>query len=178
MATTTLLFVIGVAARVCLAIVFVMASIGKLQHLAVLEGVVGNYRLLPRRLVRPVAMALPWVELCVGAALLSPAEPALPSIAAIALLLVFAWAMAVNLKRGRNDIDCGCHRPELRQTLQWPLVGRNLVLAAWLVVGLSSEAATDPVLLVVGAAGGVAGYMIYALFNAIASLSAFNRSMA
>jgi 1,4-dihydroxy-2-naphthoate octaprenyltransferase len=38
--------------------------------------------------------------------------------------------MAINLGRGRRDIDCGCFATVLRQRLSWPLVLRNLLLAA------------------------------------------------
>ena len=46
------------------------------------------------------------------------------------LLLLFAAAMAVNLRRGRADIDCGCALGLLKERISWPLVARNLVLAA------------------------------------------------
>ena len=180
--TAALLFVIGLAARVCLALVFVTAAAGKLPHAAVLEGVVANYRLLPGRLVRPAARALPWAELAVGLALPAPIVGPVAVVAAIGLLLVFAWAMAVNLKRGRAHIDCGCRRPELRQPLQWSLVGRNLVLAGWLAIGLAAgllgPATVDPTLLAVAVAAGVIAFLFYALFNALASLTALNRSLA
>jgi hypothetical protein len=37
--------------------------------------------------------------------------------------------MAVNLRRGRGHIDCGCGHAELRQPLNWLLVFRNIALA-------------------------------------------------
>ena len=46
------------------------------------------------------------------------------------LLLAFAWAMAVNLRRGRAAIDCGCALGLLKERISWPLVARNLLLAA------------------------------------------------
>jgi hypothetical protein len=39
--------------------------------------------------------------------------------------------MAVNLARGRSDIDCGCFIGLLRQRISWALVARNLVLAGF-----------------------------------------------
>ena len=42
--------------------------------------------------------------------------------------------MAINLRRGRADIDCGCFAGLMRQKLSWPLVARNLVLALALLV--------------------------------------------
>jgi hypothetical protein len=46
------------------------------------------------------------------------------------LLLAFAAAMAINLARGRSDIDCGCFIGVQKQRISWPLVVRNLVLAS------------------------------------------------
>jgi hypothetical protein len=37
--------------------------------------------------------------------------------------------MGINLKRGRQHIDCGCFQSALKQTLSWTLVVRNGVLA-------------------------------------------------
>ena len=53
---------------------------------------------------------------------------------AIALLVMFALAMAINLVRGRTEIDCGCFKSGLRQTVSGWLVGRNLLLAAGTVL--------------------------------------------
>ena len=42
--------------------------------------------------------------------------------------------MAINLARGRRNIDCGCFQSALKQRLSWVLVARNVVLAALLLV--------------------------------------------
>jgi uncharacterized membrane protein YphA (DoxX/SURF4 family) len=112
-----------------LASIFATAAVGKLRALDRFEGVVRNYRLLPDRLVRPVVHGLPLVELAAAAGLILPATRPLAAAALILLLLVFAAAMAVNLRRGRHDIDCGCHLGLLKQRISWALVARNLLLA-------------------------------------------------
>ena len=113
-----------------LAAIFGVAAVTKLRAPDVFAGVVENYRLLPRGLVRPVALALPPVEFTAALGLLVPATRPLAAAAAVLLLLVFAAAMAVNLGRGRSDIDCGCFVGLLRQRISWALVARNLLLAA------------------------------------------------
>ncbi|MEF9603853.1 methylamine utilization protein MauE, partial [Paracoccus sp. PXZ] len=50
------------------------------------------------------------------------------AITAAGLLLVFAAALAINVLRGRTQIDCGCFRNGLKQPVSWLLVLRNLVL--------------------------------------------------
>ncbi len=103
-----------------MACIFVTAAVGKLRHLTVFEGVLANYRLLPRWAIAPVHVLLPLAELAIGVGVI--AVPQLAAPAAALLLLVFAAAMAVNLRRGRSDIDCGCHQSVLRQRLSWTLV--------------------------------------------------------
>lgn len=113
-----------------LATVFAAAAATKLRAPEVFAGVVENYRLLPAALVRPAALALPPAELAAAVGLLVPATRPAAAALAVLLLLLFAAAMAINLARGRREIDCGCFVGPLRQRVGWPLVGRNLLLAA------------------------------------------------
>lgn len=116
------------AAALLLAAIFLIAAWGKLTAPEEFEGVVGNYRLLPRAMVRVAARALPIAEFVVAALLIVPAGRLAGGAAAALLLALFAAAMAVNIRRGRREIDCGCFRSAHRQHLSWPLVGRNAVL--------------------------------------------------
>lgn len=131
-------------ARLALAGIFAAAACSKLAALEPFAGVVRNYRLLPEALVRPVALGLPVIELALAAGLLVPATSPLAAAGIIALLLGFAAAMAINLRRGRLSIDCGCFMTVLRQRLSWGLVARNLVLAILAVpLLLAGETARD-----------------------------------
>jgi hypothetical protein len=117
-----------IAIRTLAALIFLGAAAGKMRHWQAFEGVVANYRLLPRALIPAVAYALPPVEAVIGASLLIGAASPWAPLGAAALLGVFALAMAVNLLRGRSHIDCGCFQTALKQKLRWPLVARNVVL--------------------------------------------------
>jgi hypothetical protein len=112
-----------------LAGILATAAVSKLIAPGAFAGVVRNYRLLPEKLAGLFAAALPVVELAVASALLVPASRPMAALAAAALLLLFAAAMAINLRRGRHDIDCGCFVGLMRQRIDWALVHRNLVLA-------------------------------------------------
>ena len=153
--------ILGLAGAVAVGMVFVLAGAAKLRHRELLAGVIANYRLLPAALVGPAALLLPPVELALGA---------------MALLLIFAAAMAINIRRGRSQIDCGCGRSQLRQPLSWLLVGRNVVLAALLLPRLLPSPAISPAGsgtdLVIALAGGLAIFLIVQLFNAIGALAA------
>ena len=125
-----LLAAASVAGRTGVGLVFVLAATQKAMHWRILPGVIANYRLLPRWMHWPAAALLPPLEMVLGVTLLSAQLKPWPALAAIALLLLFAAAMAINIARGRDHIDCGCGESFLRQTLSWALVARNGVLAA------------------------------------------------
>ena len=120
-----------IALRVMLALVFLVAAAGKFGHREELEGVIANYRVLPRPLAGALSYVLGPVEVLIGLALLGGALASpFAELAAAAVLVAFAGAMGINLLRGRSHIDCGCFRGTLRQTLRGELVVRNLVLVA------------------------------------------------
>ncbi|PZQ60826.1 MAG: methylamine utilization protein MauE [Sphingomonas taxi] len=164
------LAIAGLAASIGVGLILAVAGAAKLRHAALMEGVVANYRILPPRLVAPVARALPYAELVVGAALMAGIRP-WPQGLAIALLLGFAAAMAINIRRGRTHIDCGCGLSALRQPLDRALVARNLVLAAMLLPARAGSAVAGMVPIAVSVAGGVALFLFYLVFNAIGALS-------
>jgi hypothetical protein len=155
----------ALAGRVLVALVFLQAAIGKLRSWRALEGVIANYRIVPAGLARPAALALPPVELGLASALLVSDDTSIRVIASL-LLLVFAAAMGVNLLRGRREIDCGCFQSDLRQSLGWTLVARNLVLAA--LAGLPTSSLT-PVLMLQAYAAGLVLFIAYAALDTLAA---------
>ncbi|MDI1295317.1 MAG: methylamine utilization protein MauE [bacterium] len=165
------LAVVALAASVGIGLIFLTGGLSKLRHRILLPGVIANYRLLPPSLVAPVAIALPFVEILTGGALLVGIAP-VPVIVAILLLGIFAVAMGINIVRGRSHIDCGCGRSHLRHAIGWPLVGRNGALALLLAPRLLPA----PALLLgdrlTAMAGGLALYLAYLLFNSIGALIA------
>jgi hypothetical protein len=71
------------------------------------------------------------VELGAALGLLLPAMRALAAATLVGLLVLFAAAMAINLARGRSNIDCGCFIGAQKQRISWALVVRNLMLAGF-----------------------------------------------
>lgn len=129
----------SLALRALLAAILLQAGIQKLRDPRGFREAVAGYRLLPGGWVAPLAAALPGLEVLAGLALLLPGAASAGAAAAAALLALYAGAIAVNLARGRRDIDCGCGGPGGRQTLHGGLVARNAVL-----VGLAGLAALAP----------------------------------
>ena len=123
--------VVAHALQAALSVLLLVGASAKLRDLGLFRAHVENYQLLPERLVAPAALALSSGELACGLALLlAPAWP-VTRLATAALLLLVTSAVAINLLRGRTDIDCGCaglssHSGE--QRLSWALVMRNAVL--------------------------------------------------
>lgn len=120
--------ILQLTAALTLALVFGAGAASKMTAWAELEGVVRNFRILPGFLVPAVQWALPPAELLLGLGVLVPATRAASAAAMAVLLVLFAGAIALNVLRGRVDIDCGCFRSALRQNLSWWLVVRNMVL--------------------------------------------------
>ncbi len=165
---------LALTAMLLLAAIFASAAMTKLRALDQFAGVVENYALLPAPLLRPVVLLLPAVELAAAVGLLVPATRPYAAAVLVLLLLIFAAAMAINLRRGRRDIDCGCHLGLLKQRISWPLVVRNLLVALFALVLLAGGAvprslgaldwftvlvATSAMLLLYGAVGRLFGLM-------------------
>lgn len=111
-----------------LALLFFMAARHKMSAPGQFQATLAAYRLLPEALVAPVAKVLPLLEMLVVFMILIPMTRPFAAVIAAVLLSVYALAMAVNIARGRSDIDCGCGgQPQLLSP--WLLV-RNLVLIA------------------------------------------------
>ena len=153
------------AARIAVACIFLTAAVGKLRHLTVFEGVLANYRLLPRWAIAPAHVLLPLTELAIGVGMI--ASPLFAAPAAALLLLVFAVAMAVNLRRGRSDIDCGCHQSVLRQRLSWTLVWRNAVLAVLALLAVVPSASSSASAWLTGAGAGLGLFALYCAMNSL-----------
>ncbi|MBV2150757.1 methylamine utilization protein MauE [Sphingobium sp. AS12] len=165
------LAITGLAASLGVGLILLIAGIDKWRHRMLLPGVIANYRLLPTGLVLPAAKILPIAEIGIGGALIVGFAP-LPVILAILLLTLFGVAMAINIRRGRTHIDCGCGRSQLRHPVGWPLVARNAVLAVLLFPRLWPAPSFGAMDIGTAMVGGVALYLAYLLCNSIGALIA------
>jgi hypothetical protein len=110
------------------ALLFASAALHKLVDPARFGAAFRAYELVPASLAW-VAALLPVLELAVAVALLPETSRSGAAAAGAVLLLLYAAAMAVNLARGRRDLDCGCGGPSTRRLVGPWMVGRNLLLA-------------------------------------------------
>ena len=128
--------VIDVTLRTALALLFFAAAGHKLQDLGRFQATLAEYRLLPAGLVPLVAALVVAVEMAAAGALLVPDARAAGLVSAATLLVVYGAAVAINLARGRRDIDCGCAGPAVRRPISGALVARNAALATLALAGL------------------------------------------
>jgi uncharacterized membrane protein YphA (DoxX/SURF4 family) len=98
---------LGVAARLGLAAVWLVAGASKVGDLAASGRAVNAYQVMPYDVATMIGAALPFVELALGMLLLLGLATRLAAGVSAALLVVFVTGIASAWSRGLN-IDCGC----------------------------------------------------------------------
>ncbi|MEU4397498.1 DoxX family membrane protein [Micromonospora orduensis] len=98
---------LGVAARLGLAAVWLIAGASKVGDLAASGRAVNAYQVLPYDVATVIGAALPFVELALGVLLLLGLATRLGAGVSVALLVVFIAGIASAWARGLS-IDCGC----------------------------------------------------------------------
>ncbi|WP_433316463.1 MauE/DoxX family redox-associated membrane protein [Micromonospora sp. CA-269861] len=98
---------LGIAARLGLAAVWLVAGASKVTDLAASGRAVNAYQVLPYDVATVIGAALPFVELALGVLLLLGLATRLVAGVSAALLVVFIVGIASAWARGLA-IDCGC----------------------------------------------------------------------
>jgi uncharacterized membrane protein YphA (DoxX/SURF4 family) len=122
--------------RFLLVAIFFRSVLHKIRNYPQFYAELDAYQLLPGFLLPLCALLLPLLEgYCALTLLIQGWLP--PSVVAATLFALYGVAMAINLVRGREDIDCGCNTALVfRQSISWALVVRNLVLTGMALLGL------------------------------------------
>jgi hypothetical protein len=115
---------IGTLLELACVALFAVAAIHKLRHLRAFRDAFESYALVPSGLY----FVIPALEALVAAGLLSGTTRAPASVVGAVMLLAYAFAIALNLRRGRSDLLCGCAGPA-RRSIGRHMVWRNCVLA-------------------------------------------------
>jgi methylamine dehydrogenase accessory protein MauD len=116
------------AARLVLALVFLVAGVTKLMDLAGSRRAMAEFG-VHESLAPAAGLALPLVEIAIALALIPGRTAWIASLAASALLLVFVAGIAVNLLRGRRP-DCHCFGQLHSEPVGKGTIARNGVLVA------------------------------------------------
>jgi thiol-disulfide isomerase/thioredoxin/uncharacterized membrane protein YphA (DoxX/SURF4 family) len=113
--------------RIFLAVVFLVAAVGKLLDRKGSEQALKDFE-VPAPLIRPVAAFLPWIELAVAFSFLFVASAWFGSVAAIVLLASFTAGMLVQYFKG-NAPDCHCFGQIHSEPVGVKSIIRNVLLA-------------------------------------------------
>jgi hypothetical protein len=139
--------------------VFARAVVHKVSDFSWFAHTLTGYKLLPEALTQPVAVTLVALEALVIIGLTIPSLRVFAALLALALLILYATAIALNLLRGNMRIDCGCGGAG--QGLSWFLVLRNAVLGAIALVAAATPlAATLDILAWISVVTGIASLML------------------
>ena len=120
---------ISLVLRLTLAALFTAALAHKLGDPRAFRSRVLAYRMLPRRLASAGVGVVVGCEAAVVGAMLLPAGFRFGAVVVLGLLALYSSAIAVNLVRGRRDLDCGCLGRAGARGLRAALLVRNAVLA-------------------------------------------------
>lgn len=164
--------------RICVALVFVAAGIGKLFGWTGVRASLRDFG-LPERLLGPVAYALPLIELGCAGLLVVRSTARIGAAAAGVLLLAFTAAVVRVLARGEQP-ECNCFGALRSTPVSWRTVARNAVLlvAATLLLAVGpghapevSLSGSDALILGVGA-----GLLVLIAAHAFFSLQLFRQN--
>jgi putative oxidoreductase len=122
------------ALRLFLGIIFIYASLDKIDHPDQFARIIFNYHILPGYLVNLVALIMPVAEFIAGVCLITGVFYAGARNFLLILLAIFMVAIGVNVIRG-VDLECGCFTVSTRaKSAGLQLLLRDLV---YLLAGLA-----------------------------------------
>jgi hypothetical protein len=120
--------VLSLTVALLIAFVFARAGMHKVMQYSRHVEIVADYRVAPRWLVPLLAPLVIIVEFAAAVLALWPATRSLGLALAAGLLLVYVFAIGLNLLRGRTSIDCGCAWGSQGQRISAWLLLRNILL--------------------------------------------------
>jgi hypothetical protein len=120
---------IGILIVASVALLFASGAVHKLRALKRFDEIFTAYGLAPMNIGMRISWIVPILELSVAAGLAVKISRPYAGALGIILLLGYAIAIAVNLRRGHRDLACGCGGPDERRTIAAWMVWRNGLLA-------------------------------------------------
>lgn len=124
------------AFRIALGVIFIVAALPKVADPLGFAKSIANYHLVPTPAINLMAICLPWIELCCGAALVAGVGIRAHLLLVVGMLAVFIGAIASAMTRDL-DISCGCFSTHdsasnamTRWTLYWDVIWLGMALHA------------------------------------------------
>lgn len=125
---------LALAARIYLAVVFLLACYHKLLDPSAFALDIATYQILPLATVNLMAIVLPWVELAAGLMLLVGFRARAGALLVAAMMTMFTAAIVIALGRGL-EMSCGCFASQgaAEDPISWQTILRDL---GWLALAL------------------------------------------
>lgn len=108
-----------------LSVVFLMASLHKIENPADFAKIIYNYEFIPSILVPWIALLLPWIEVNMAVGIIIPKARIAALSLGIVFLMIFSAMNTWNLTNGVK-IPCGCFSNNEPAT--WWGISRNILL--------------------------------------------------
>ena len=128
---------VGLLLIATVALLFASAGVHKLRDLRRFDEIFAAYGVLPAVSRWRLSWLVPVLELAVAVGLSIDGSRLYAALAGIVLLLAYASAIGINLRRGRRDLACGCGGPDERRPIAPWMVWRNVIIALALVCALA-----------------------------------------
>jgi uncharacterized membrane protein YphA (DoxX/SURF4 family) len=109
---------------------FLVSGWHKLGDLNDFTRSISDYKLAPPSWSPALARGLAVTEFALGLGLLIALTRTPALLLSVALLTIYTLAIAINIFRGRRDLNCGCSGPGREQPIGGWLLGRNLLIIA------------------------------------------------
>ena len=119
--------------RLVLGAIFIVAGVSKLGHAIDFAQQIAAFRLLPQGVIAPMALALPFLEVLLGAYLVIGLFTRIAAWVAAVLLLAFDAAIASAVVRGLT-LSCGCFGPNDKSVTTWGEVARDAVFVLLAII--------------------------------------------
>jgi Methylamine utilisation protein MauE len=128
---------VGLLLVATVALLFASAGVHKVRDLKRFDEIFAAYGVLPALSRWHLSWLVPVLELAVAVGLSIDGSRLYAALAGIVLLLAYASAIGINLRRGRRDLACGCGGPDERRPIASWMVWRNVIIALALVCALA-----------------------------------------
>lgn len=117
--------------RVYIGWIFIYASMYKISYAGEFAETIAGYQIVPFWAVNFMAVVMPWTELFCGLLLVVGVRTKSAAAVVAAMLVMFIFAIAVNLIRG-TPIGCGCFQT-VEEPMNWTTLVRDFI---WLAMTL------------------------------------------
>ena len=119
--------------RIIIGTIFLVAGATKVGHGDLFAAQIAGFRILPQPVIAPLAIALPYLEMLVGAYLVLGLFTRITAWIAVAMLATFDLAIASAVVRGLV-VSCGCFGPNDATVTTWSEVARDAVFVLLAVI--------------------------------------------